>query len=166
MGSAHAQAGTATARTSIVMTRRPIMRRVPPGMNGFARHGSACDGNSGYRALVPGHRPDRVVSETCLHDEGVFPRVEIVAAPATDDLESEAAIERDGGGIARTHLEEGQGHTPGHALREGGGQDGAAHAAMAPLQMHGEVGDVDLVTDLPEAEISDHLTSRAHHRAA
>src|SRR2546426_6895021 len=125
-----------------------------------------CNGNSGSRTLVPGHDPDRIVSEACLHDEGVFPGVEVVAAPATDDLESKAAIERDGGGIARTHLEEGQGRAPGHALRESGDEDGAAHAAKAPLRMHGEGGDVDLVTDLPEAEISDHPTSRAHDRAA
>src|SRR3989442_1646510 len=99
-----------------------------------------CNGNSGSRTLVPGHDPDRIVSEACLHDEGVFPGVEVVAAPATDDLESKAAIERDGGGIARTHLEEGQGRAPGPALRESGDKEGAAHAAMAPLRMPGGGG--------------------------
>src|SRR5438552_2156818 len=39
-------------------------------------------------------------------------------------------------------------------------------AAMAPVRMHGKVGDVDLVADLPEAEVSDHLALGAHHRAA
>src|SRR6266849_1782747 len=98
--------------------------------------------NSGLHVLVPRQGPDRIVSEPGLHDQGIFARIEIVAVSTSDDLEPEAAIERDGGRIARTHLEEGQGDASGHALRERGGQDGPSHPPMTPVRVYGEIGDV------------------------
>src|SRR5262249_6388081 len=51
-------------------------------------------------------------------------------------------------------------------LARGQGEEPLPYPAPPPLGMHGEVGDVDLVADLPQADVADHALPRAHHRAA
>src|SRR5262245_63353 len=104
--------------------------------------------------------------EVGFHDERVLAGVVVIAAPAADDTEAERLVERAGLGVTRPHLEDDLPEMALPGFLEDAAQESAREAAAPAVGAHGDVGDVDLVGDLPETEIPDHLGVVAHHPAA
>src|SRR5207247_2285834 len=120
--------------------------------------------NSGARGAVPGHRPRRVTAQARFHDEGILPGVEVVPRAPADDLKAQALVELERLRIGRSYLEEGESDAARRPFSHSEGEEPAGHAPSPPLGMHGEVGDVDLVAALPQAQIADDAPPRLHGR--
>src|SRR5262245_29803633 len=105
--------------------------------------------SSGAGPAVPGHRGRGVAAQPSFHDEGVFARVEVVSRAPADDLEAQALVQPERVRVARAHLEEGQGHPARTTLGHGQGEEPFPYPTLPPIGMYGEVGDVNLVADLP-----------------
>src|SRR5262249_41935263 len=168
MGSARTAPGHAAARTraSTPGVSRRIIRVSLWGYVEPAQTAAGCPHNSGAGPTVPTHGGRGVAAQPSFHDERVLARVEVVARAAADDLETQAFVEAESVRIARSDLEERQGHAARAPLGHGQGEEPLPDSAPPPLGMHGEVGDVDLVAALPQADVAHPALARVQHRAA
>src|SRR5947207_2734012 len=99
-------------------------------------------------------RPDLARVQVGLHDERVFTRVVVVATPSADDAEAKGVVERAGFVVGRTDLE-GHGTKASIAtIVEDGPKQSARKAATPQSGMDGDVRHMQLVADLPQAQVA------------
>src|SRR3990170_3945656 len=108
---------------------------------------------NGSPGFVGRRRPLRR-PEVGLHDHGVFARVEIVALSLAYHTEAKTLVETERLDVGGSDLEKGEEHTPGPPLGEDRLEQRPGDPPTPPLRMDGQVGDVDLVADLPETEVA------------
>src|SRR5206468_12504625 len=104
--------------------------------------------------------------EVGFHDEGVLTRVVVVAAPPADDAEAEGFVEWPRFGVTRADLEDDELEPALSGLLEESPEQGPGEAPPAALRAHRDVGDVDFVGDLPQAQVADHALVLTHDPAA
>src|SRR5215471_18866540 len=165
MGSARTAPGHPAART-MASTPGVSRRIIRVSLWGYVEPAAGCPHNSGAGPTVPTHGGRGVTAQPSFHDERVLARVEVVARATADDLEAQAFVEPEGVHVAGAHLEERQGHAARAPLGHSQSEEPLPYPAPPPLGMHREVGDVDLVADLPQTDVAHHALARVHHRAA
>src|SRR2546427_1052972 len=99
--------------------------------------------------------PEPGGSELRFHDEGVLARVIVIALAPADHVKAERLVEATGFGVGRPHLEEHRPYAAPPCALEGLGQHEPADTPAPVRAVDRDVGDVDLVGDLPQAEVAD-----------
>src|SRR5262245_18117759 len=113
--------------------------------------------NALSRRVVP------VLFEDGLHDQRILTGVVVVPASPPHDPEAEGLVQRAGLDVARPDLEDHEPHRAPPGVVEHRAQETPADTAPASRWMHGDVGAVHLISDLPDADIPDVAVLLPHH---